>query len=172
MEMESNKISEDLRLMEVITNIAGEIEKLGDLPKALADLENRISSIEKRSDEEESILQNSIASSGNALDGDLELKDVRISELESHLAILESPEHRENLILEWLHNLDQDSYYSLGVRKGYMEEINPETQSPLGNLKDPSPEVIFSQEQPEDMTGWAYSNTLNCYIKLEGGMLV
>ena len=68
--------------------------------------------------------------------------------------------------------MDQESYYALGVRKGYLEEITPESQPPLGDLKDPSPEVIFSKEKPEDLTGWAYSKNLNCYIKLEGGMEV
>jgi hypothetical protein len=168
MDMKSNNLSEDPRLLTVLTNMASEIEKLEGLPKALADLDNRISSLEKRSDGE----VKSPGISGDALDKDLELKDIRISELESHLANLESPEYRENVILEWLSNLDQNSYYELGVRKGYLEEINPGNQAPLGDLKDPSPEVILSEEKPQDLTGWAYSKTLNCYVKLEGGMVV
>ena len=168
METDANKIFEDPRLLAVLTNMASEIEKLENLPKELADLDNRLSGLEKRSNEDEK----SPDISGNAIDQDLELKDIRISELESRKAILESPEYRENLILEWLHSLDQESYYALGVRKGYLEEITPESQPPLGALGDPSPEVIFSKEKPEDLTGWAYSKNLNCYIKLVGGMEV
>ena len=89
--------------------------------------------------------------------------------MESQIAILESPEFRENMILEWLNSLDQDSYYALGVRKGYMEEINPEKQPAApGELRDPLRKWSISQEKPADMTGWAYSKTLNCYVKLEG----
>jgi hypothetical protein len=168
METISHDILKDPMLMAVLTNMASEIEKLENLPKAVEDLDNRLSSLEKRSEEAEKFPE----ISGNTFDKDLELKDIRISELESRRAILESLEYRENLILEWLHNLDQDSYYALGVRKGYLEEITQENQPPLGALKDPSPEVIFSQEKPEDLTGWAYSKNLNCYLKLEGGMEV
>ena len=96
MEMESNKISEDPRLLAVLTNMASEIEKLENLPKELADLDNRLSSLEKRSEEAGKFSE----FSGNTFDKDLELKDIRISELESRRAILESPEYRENLILE------------------------------------------------------------------------
>ncbi len=165
MEVESNNLSDNSRLMEVIANMAGEIEKLEVLPKALADMDNRIASLEKRSDEEKSL-----RISRSTPDKELELKDIRISELESQRAFLESPEYREEMILEWLRSLDQDSYYALGVRKGYLEEINPENKPPLGELKDPSPEVIFSDEKPDDLTGWVYSKTLDCYVKLEGGM--
>jgi hypothetical protein len=168
METESNNMLEGTRLLEVLANMAGEIEKLENLSKELANLNNRISSLEKRLNEEEK----SMGIPGNTIDKDLELKDIKISDLESHLAILESPEYRENVILDWLNDMDQNSYYALGVRKGYMEEISQERQSLLGELKDPSPEVVLSQEKPEDLTGWAYSKTLNCYVKLEGGMEV
>jgi hypothetical protein len=170
MDAESNNISEDPRLLGVIANMAGEIEKMEGLPKALSDLDNRLSALEKQSVKEESNIQKLTDTDENTTINDLELKDIRISELESQLVNLESSEYRENVILEWLSNLDQNSYYELGVRKGYLEEINPENQPPLGDLKDPSPEVIFSQETPEDLTGWAYSKTLDCYVRLEGGM--
>ena len=80
---------------------------------------------------------------------------------------LESPEHRENLILEWLNTLDQDSYYTLGIRKGYMEEMQPEEEKAApAELKEPDPEVQFSKEKPGDQTGWAYSETLKGYIRI------
>ena len=95
------------------------------------------------------------------------LRDQRIAELESQVFHLESPEHRENLILEWLNNLDQESYYALGVRKGYLEEINPPAEKTTpGELREPDPEVQFSREKPEDPTGWAYSQTLKGYIRI------
>ena len=96
-----------------------------------------------------------------------ELKDQRIAELETQMLRLESPEYRENLILEWLSTLDQESYYALGVRKGYLEEIEPPAvKTTPGELREPDPEVQFSKEKPEDPTGWAYSETLKGYIRI------
>ncbi len=97
----------------------------------------------------------------------MELRDQKIAELETQIAHLESLEHRENIILEWLNNLDQESFYALGVRKGYLEETHPEAQKPKpGELREPDPEVQFSREKPEDLTGWAYSETLKGYIRI------
>jgi hypothetical protein len=162
METQAKDLLESPILLPMLTRMGEELERLEKLPKAVEGLDNRISSLEKLSLTEEPVGSVLPTNSGNSSDG----------ELESQAAYLESPEYREETILEWLHNLDQGSYYALGVRKGYLEEINTENQPPLGELKDPSPEVILSQEKPEDLTGWAYSKTLNCYIKLEGGMEV
>jgi hypothetical protein len=165
METISQDILNDPMLLTMLTRMGEKITELENLPNLAANLDQRISNLEKQTDIEASDIH--VPSSS-----ELELRDIRFTELESQIAVLESPQYRENVILDWLHNLDQDSYYALGVRKGYLEEINPENQPPLGDLKDPSPEVIFSQEKPEDLTGWAYSKNLNCYVKLEGGMEV
>jgi hypothetical protein len=171
METQSKDLFENPILLQMLTRMGEELEKLEKLPKAVEDLDSRISNLEKLPLKEEPVNSVLPTNSGNSSLGELELKDTKISELESHLAYLESPEYREETILEWLRNLDQELYYALGVRKGYLEEIDPANKPPLGELKDPSPEVIFSDEKPEDMIGWAYSKTLNCYIKLVGGML-
>lgn len=172
METQAKDLLENPILIQILTRMGEELEKLEKLPKTIENLDDRISSLEKVSLKEESVISVLPASSGNSSVGELELKDIRISELESQLAFLESPEFREETILEWLRSLDQDSYYALGVRKGYLEEINPENPPPLGDLRDPSPEVIISEEKPEDLTGWAYSKNLNCYLKIDGGMTV
>jgi hypothetical protein len=175
MSTKSKEAQNDTRNQDVLSCIADKVSKLENLPEMVKNLDNRISSFEdqiKTDFEGQRSSQSPEGSSNEArMDAaELELRDTRISDLESQLAILQSPEHRENLILEWLNSLDRDSYYSLGVRKGFLEEMNPETQTSPGELHDPSPEVVFSREKPEDLTGWAYSKTLNCYVKLEGGM--
>jgi hypothetical protein len=170
MEMQSKDILENPVLLQMLAKMGEELEKLEKLPKAVEDLDNRIFSLEKVSLKEEPDRSVMPTNSGNSSVGELELKDTRISELESQATYLESPEYREETILERLRNLDQDSYYSLGVRKGYLEEISPENKPSLGELKGPSPEVIISEEKPEELTGWANSKTLNCYVKLEEGM--
>ena len=164
----SQDILKDPMLLTILTRMGEKLTELENLPNLTANLDQRISNLEKQPTAKVTDIQVPLEAST----GEIELRDIRIGELESEIVILESPEYRENLILDWLHNLDQESYYALGVRKGYLEEISPESQPPLGDLKDPSPEVIFSQEKPEDMTGWAYSKNLNCYIKLVGGMEV
>ena len=165
-----DEIQGDPRIIKILSGMEDKIAKLEDLPETVKVLDNRVSSLEEESPEEKSDTPESLEVSGNTSTSELELRDTKISELESQVAILESPEFRENLILDWLSNLDRDSYYALGVRKGYMEEIKPDEQSAPGELRDHSPEVILSQEKPADITGWAYSKTLNCYVKLEGGM--
>jgi len=169
----------DSRTLEILSGMNTKIAKLQDVPEQIKALDRRIASLEshpgQRTDSPESP-----AISGNFSNNEesktmeneaqkVVLKDRKIAELEAQVAHLESPEHRDNLILEWLNSLDQDSYYALGVRKGYLEEINPDQQPEPLELKEPSPEVILSQEKPEDMTGWAYSKTLNCYVKVGGG---
>jgi hypothetical protein len=160
----------DPRIIKILSGMEDKIAKLEDLPETVKVLDNRVSSLEEQPPEEKKDTPVSLEASGNTSTDELELRDTKISELESQIAILESTEFRDNLILEWLNNLDGDSYYALGVRKGYLEEIGTEKQPVPGELRDPSPEVIISQEKPADMTGWAYSKTLNCYVKLEGGM--
>lgn len=85
--MESSILNEDQRLMVVLTNMASEIEKLKGLSELLENLDKRVSSFEKRTEEEEKLPE----ISGNTFDKDLESKDIRISELESRRTILESP---------------------------------------------------------------------------------
>ena len=171
MEAQSKDLLESPILLQMLTRMGEELETLEKLPKTVEDLDNRITSLENRT-KEESEASGVTNKSGISSSNELVLKDIRISELESKRAFLESPEFREETILEWLRNLGQESYYALGVRKGYLEEIALGNQPPLGELKDPSPEVIFSEEKPEDLTGWAYSKNLSCYIKLAGGMTV
>lgn len=171
----SKEIQSEARNPEVLSSIADKVSKLENLPEMVKNLDDRISSFEshiKTESENQDSPVNPDSSSNEARKDavELELRDTKISELESQVAILQSSEFRENMILEWLSNLDLDSYYTLGVRKGFLEEINQETQTSPGELRDPSPEVIFSKEKPEDLTGWAYSKTLNCFVKLEGGM--
>ncbi|BAS31230.1 hypothetical protein [Dehalococcoides mccartyi] len=166
----STETQADPRITKILSRMENQIAKLEDLPETVKVLDNRLSSLEEQPPEEKSDMPVSLETSGNISTSELELRDTKISELESQIALLESPEFRDNLILEWLNNLDGDSYYALGVRKGYLEEISTEKQPEAGELRDPSPDVIISQEKPADMTGWAYSKTLNCYVKLEGGM--
>jgi hypothetical protein len=170
----------DSRTLEILSGMNTKIAKLQDVPEQIKALNRRIASLEshpvqKIDSLESPVISGNISNSEESKTMEKEaqevvLKDRKIAELEAQVAHLESPEHRDNLILEWLSTLDQDSYYALGVRKGYLEEINPEKQPDPVELKDPSPEVILSQEKPDDLTGWAYSKTLNCYVKVEGGI--
>lgn len=165
------------RTLEILSGMNTKIAKFQDLPEKIKALDSRIACLEshpvQRTDTPESpAISGNISNNEESKTMDNEsqevvLKNRKIAELEAQVAHLESPEHRDRLILEWLNSLDQDSYYSLGVRKGYLEEINPQKQPEPLELKEPSPEVIFSQEKPEDLTGWAYSKTLNCYVKME-----
>lgn len=166
----SSETQGDPRIIRVISRMEDKLAKLEDLPETVKVLDNRLSSLEEQPPEEKTDTPVSLETSGNISTSELELRDTKISELESQIAILQSPEYRENTILEWLNSLDQDSYYAMGVRKGYLEETSQDKQPDAGELRDPSPEVIISQEKPADLTGWAYSKTLNCYVKLEGGM--
>jgi len=179
----SKETLEDGEILKILSGMQEKIASLKDLPEALKVLDNRVSSLENQSSSKIS-MQASPETSGNTLadtqeekdrmenaTNQAELKDQRITELEAQVVHLESPEHRENLILEWLNTLDQDSYYALGVRKGYLEEISPPAEKATpGELREPDPEVQFTKEKPEDLTGWAYSKTLKCYWKLEGGI--
>jgi hypothetical protein len=171
----STEIKDGSRILEILSGIQDEITKLKELPETMKALNNRVASLEtqnaKMNDTPASPRISGDTSSDTQQETkELELRDTRISELESQVAILQSSEYRENMILEWLSNPDQDSNYTLGVRKCFLEESKLETQLAHGELRDPSPEVLFSKEKPEDLTGWTYSKTLNCYVKLEGGM--
>ena len=175
----SKETLEDPAILKILSGMQEKIAKLQDLPETVTVLSNRVSSLESRSSTGTDTPEFP-GTSGNTLtetqeeknrmennSNQAELKDQRIAELETQLLHLESPEHRENIILEWLNTLDQDSYYALGVRKGYLEEINPPAEDTTpGELREPEPEVQFSKEKPEDPTGWAYSETLKGYIRI------
>jgi hypothetical protein len=153
----STGAKEDPRVLEILSCIQDQLTKFQELPETVKDIDNRFSSLEtqteKRTDTPASPrISGSISNETQEKTNEMELRDHKITELESQIAILESPEFRDNL--------DQDSYYALGVRKGYLEEVSPEKPAVHGELKDPSPEVIFSKEKSEDLTGWAYSVTL------------
>ena len=175
----SKETTENAGILKILSGMQEKLAGLKDLPEALKVLDNRVSSLENQSSSKTS-MQAFPETSGNTLadtqeeknrmENDnrvVELRDQKITELEAQIAHLESPEHRDNLILEWLNTLDQGSYYALGVRKGYLEEVKPEAEKPTpGELREPDPEVQFSREKPEDMTGWAYSQILKGYIRI------
>lgn len=175
----SKETLEDSAILKVLSGMQEKMAKLKDLPETLKTLDDRVSSLENQPPKKTGI-QESPGTSGNTLTDTQEerkemesetnevvLKDRRIAEMETQIVHLESPEHREGLILEWLNTLDQDSYYALGVRKGYLEEMKPEVEKATpGELREPDPEVQFSREKPEDLTGWAYSEILKGYIRI------
>jgi len=171
MATKTKEAREETRIQEISDKIA----KLENLSENLKSLENRLSSLENQTQKETGAsgpagTPSSIAAETRKDTGEVELQDQRIAELETQMLRLESPEYRDNLILEWLNTLDQESYYTLGVRKGYLEEINPPAEKTTpGELREPDPEVQFSREKPEDPTGWAYSETLKGYIRIVEG---
>jgi hypothetical protein len=168
----STEIKEDPRVLDILSGIQDQVTKLKELPETVKLLDERIASLEtqrEKTTDAPASPKISGSTSSETQDGTngMELRDPKIAELETQIAHLESLAHRDNIILEWLSNLDQESYYALGVRKGYLEEIEPEAQKPApGELREPDPEVQFSREKPEDLTGWAYSETLKGYIRI------
>lgn len=168
MATKTKEAREETRIQEISDKIA----KLENIFDDLKSLENRLSSLENQTQRETGSsgslgTVSSIAAEARKDTGEVELRDQRIAELETQMLRLESPEYRDNLILEWLNTLDQESYYALGVRKGYLEQVDPQTEKTTpGELREPDPEVQFSREKPEDLAGWAYSQTLKGYIRI------
>jgi vacuolar-type H+-ATPase subunit I/STV1 len=168
----STEIKEDPRVLDILSGIQDQVTKLKELPETVKVLDERVASLETQREKTADTpasprISGSISNETPKETFELELRDHKISDLETQIAQLESQAHRENIVLEWLNNLDQDSYYTLGVRKGYLEEINPEAQKPVpGELREPDPEVQLSTEKPEDLTDWAYSEILKGYIRI------
>jgi len=76
-------------------------------------LDNRISSFEDQIETDSENQRPSQNLEGNSSESrkdvdELELRDTRISDLESQFDIPRGPERRESMILEWLNSLYQD----------------------------------------------------------------
>jgi hypothetical protein len=160
MEKESRETWDEAQVLQILSKMEDQMAKLEDLPDKFQALKTQFANLESPADQKTASSEFPVTS-GNISNNEekqtmeeLELRDQRIAEMETQIVHLESPEHRYGLILEWLNTLDQDSYYALGVRKCYLEEVKlePEESAP-GKLREPDPEVQFSREKPEDLTG-------------------
>jgi hypothetical protein len=102
----SIEIKEDPRLLEILSGIQDQVTKLKELPETVKLLDSRIASLEtqtgKLSDTPASPRISGSTSSETQNGNEMELRDQKIAELETQIAHLESLEHRENIILEWV----------------------------------------------------------------------
>lgn len=87
-------------------------------------------------------------------------------------AWLESPGYNNQVINKFLCNMDRDNYWAIGIQLGFLDDPAAGPEDLPGDKGSPSGDKRFlriQKEKPEDMTGWAFSETQGLYIKIEEG---
>jgi len=151
-------------------------QEIDSLTGSLGDLKNETETEIGKLRDGQSSLQDSIATSANKETAVLHEQAVEENaRLNNEVARLSGPGHENEVIQSFLRKLDADNFHAIGIKLGYLEdtEAGPEDlenvegadqlEVSLGDNKV----LKVSKKKPEDMTGWEYSETQDCYIKVE-----
>lgn len=123
-----------------------------------------------KEDPENSTSTNSSQESDKAT-ADLEDK---VAHLEERNKYLESEKYQEDVIEEFVRNMDVDNFNTIGLKRGFLESSEPD-DAELQALEDGGIAEVplednkimrISKEKPEDPDNWEYSATQGLYIQV------
>jgi hypothetical protein len=107
--------------------------------------------------------------------GDAAALQDEVARLQERNAFLESEDHQNEVIEDFLRKLDADNFSAIGIKLGFLETSAPEeaelaalqegeiVEVPLADGKT----LKMTARQPENIEGWEHSETHGLYIRID-----